>query len=188
MPTLTIDRLTHVYPSGVKALDAVSLEIPQGLYGLLGPNGAGKSTLMRTVATLQTPTSGAVRFDGIVREGEPTALIAALKGRIWTKAIDREELEACRARHEVISTRWLAGRTVAHVLADEDPDHRAVLSDLRGPVFLHGGGLRRQCDRATTTPALAPSFEPHRSARSNTCMGASAAHLLNGRRHLYLLS
>ncbi len=268
MPTLTIDKLTHVYPNGVKALDAISLEIPQGLYGLLGPNGAGKSTLMRTVATLQAPTSGSVRFDDIdvladpqmlrrklgylpqdfgvyprvsalemldhlatlkglanaksrrttvehllnqanlwnvrhkamsgfsggmrqrfgiaqaligdpsliivdeptagldpeerlrflnllaeigenvvvilsthivadvsdlcprmaiivdgriVREGEPAALIAGLKGRIWTKSIGRDELEACRAKHEVISTRLFAGRTVVHVLADADP-------------------------------------------------------------------
>ena len=36
---LTIDRLTHVYPGGVRALDAVSLEVPRGMFGLLGPNG-----------------------------------------------------------------------------------------------------------------------------------------------------
>jgi ABC-type multidrug transport system ATPase subunit len=35
------------------------------MYGLLGPNGAGKSTLMRCIATLQTPTSGAIHFDDI---------------------------------------------------------------------------------------------------------------------------
>jgi ABC-type multidrug transport system ATPase subunit len=35
------------------------------MYGLLGPNGAGKSTLMRTIATLQTPTEGAIRFGHI---------------------------------------------------------------------------------------------------------------------------
>ncbi|MFN2352654.1 MAG: ABC-F family ATP-binding cassette domain-containing protein, partial [Kiritimatiellia bacterium] len=29
---------------------------------LVGPNGAGKSTLMRTIATLQTPTEGTIRF------------------------------------------------------------------------------------------------------------------------------
>ena len=268
MPSLVIDKLTHVYPNGVKALDTVSLDIPQGLYGLLGPNGAGKSTLMRTLATLQAPTSGSVRLDDIdvladpqtlrrklgylpqdfgvyprvsalemldhlailkglanrkarratvehllqqtnlwnvrhralsgfsggmrqrfgiaqaligdpsliivdeptagldpeerlrflnllaeigenvvvilsthivadvsdlcprmaiivdgriVREGEPAALIAELKGRIWTKSIGRDELEACRAKHEVISTRLFAGRTVVHVLADADP-------------------------------------------------------------------
>src|ERR1700734_1035323 len=74
MPTLTIDRLTHVYPNGVKALDNVSLTIPAGLYGLLGPNGAGKSTLMRTIATLQAPTSGNVRFDDIDVLASPQAL------------------------------------------------------------------------------------------------------------------
>jgi len=62
---LIIENLTHVYPNGVRALDEVSLTIPHGMYGLLGPNGAGKSTLMRTIATLQTPTSGHVRFNDI---------------------------------------------------------------------------------------------------------------------------
>jgi ABC-type multidrug transport system ATPase subunit len=62
---LIIENLTHVYANGVKALDEVSLTVPCGMYGLLGPNGAGKSTLMRTVATLQAPTSGHIRFDDI---------------------------------------------------------------------------------------------------------------------------
>ncbi len=59
---LSISNLTHVYPNGTRALDAVSLEIPAGMFGLLGPNGAGKSSLMRCIATLQVPTSGAIRF------------------------------------------------------------------------------------------------------------------------------
>ena len=273
---LTIKNLTHIYANGTRALDDVSLAVPNGMFGLLGPNGAGKSTLMRTVATLQTPTSGSVTFDDIdvvrdpeqlrrtlgylpqdfgvyprvsalemldhlatlkglanaksrratvehllnqanlwnvrhkalagfsggmrqrfgiaqaligdpaliivdeptagldpeerlrflnllaeigenvvvilsthivadvsdlcprmaiildgriVREGEPAALIAGLKGRIWTKAIGREELEACRARHEVISTRLFAGRTVVHVLADADPGEGFVAEE-----------------------------------------------------------
>lgn len=62
---LQIQNLTHRYPNGVVALDDVSLEIGAGMFGLLGPNGAGKSTLMRVVATLQTPTSGKVRFGDI---------------------------------------------------------------------------------------------------------------------------
>jgi ABC-type multidrug transport system ATPase subunit len=62
---LQIDKLTHVYPNGTRALDAVSFEVPRGMFGLLGPNGAGKSTLMRCIATLQVPTSGSIRFDSI---------------------------------------------------------------------------------------------------------------------------
>jgi ABC-2 type transport system ATP-binding protein len=265
---LIIENLTHVYGNGVKALDEVNLTIPRGMYGLLGPNGAGKSTLMRTVATLQTPTSGHIRFDDIdvlkspdllrrtlgylpqdfgvyprvsaydmldhmavlkgvanpkarkeivegllaqvnlwsvrkkalagfsggmrqrfgiaqaligdprlivvdeptagldpeernrflnllaeigenvvvilsthivedvsdlcpamaiicdgriVKEGAPADLVAKLAGRIWMKTIDKAELEAVRAERQVISTRLFAGRTVIHVLADQDP-------------------------------------------------------------------
>jgi ABC-type multidrug transport system ATPase subunit len=265
---LIIENLTHVYGNGVRALDEVSLTIQRGMYGLLGPNGAGKSTLMRTIATLQAPTSGHIRFgdidvlktpellrrtlgylpqdfgvyprvsaydmldhmavlkgiadakdrkatvesllgqvnlwgvrkkalagfsggmrqrfgiaqaligdprliivdeptagldpeernrflnllaeigenvvvilsthivedvsdlcpamaiicDGrIVKQGAPTDLVGQLKGCIWMKVIDKAELEAAKARHQVISTRLMAGRTVIHVLADSDP-------------------------------------------------------------------
>ena len=62
---LTINNLVHVYGNGTRALDDVSLTIPTGMFGLLGPNGAGKSTLMRTIATLQTPTSGEIQFGDI---------------------------------------------------------------------------------------------------------------------------
>jgi ABC-type multidrug transport system ATPase subunit len=265
---LQIEGLTHVYANGVKALDDVSLEITPGMFGLLGPNGAGKSTLMRCVATLQTPSSGTILFDGvdvvkdpqavrrvlgylpqdfgvyprvsaqdmldhmavlkglghagerraeverllqqtnlwdvrkkaiagfsggmrqrfgiaqallgaprliivdeptagldpeernrfldllagiaehvvvilsthivedvsdlcprmaiiaggrIVREGSPGALMAELRGRVWRKTLDRADLPALQAQHEVISTRLFGGRTVAHVIADEAP-------------------------------------------------------------------
>ncbi|WP_421739775.1 ABC transporter ATP-binding protein [Caulobacter sp.] len=265
---LIIENLTHVYGNGVRALDEVSLTIPRGMYGLLGPNGAGKSTLMRTIATLQAPTSGHIRFgdidvlktpellrrtlgylpqdfgvyprvsaydmldhmavlkgiagakerketvesllnqvnlwgvrkkalagfsggmrqrfgiaqaligdprliivdeptagldpeernrflnllaeigenvvvilsthivedvsdlcpamaiicDGrIVKEGAPGDLVTQLTGRVWRKTIDKAELEATKAKYQVISTRLLGGRTVIHILADSDP-------------------------------------------------------------------
>ena len=47
-----------------KALDNVSLEIPQGsIYGLLGPNGAGKTTLIRVINRITIPDSGKVYLD-----------------------------------------------------------------------------------------------------------------------------
>ncbi|MEW5688330.1 MAG: ABC transporter ATP-binding protein [Pseudomonadota bacterium] len=266
---LSIKGLTHIYPNGTRALDGVDLEIGKGMFGLLGPNGAGKSTLMRTVATLQTPTSGQIIFGDIdvvarpealrrtlgylpqdfgvyprvsavdlldhmavlkgiagrgerkdtvetllqqvnlwdvrkkavagysggmrqrfgiaqaligqpsliivdeptagldpeernrflnllaeigenvvvilsthivedvsdlcprmavlaggriLTEGAPAELIAGLKGRIWRKVIERGELEAERARHQVIASRLTGGRLVIHVLADGQPD------------------------------------------------------------------
>jgi ABC-2 type transport system ATP-binding protein len=64
-PELVIDSLSKTYPNGVQALKNVSLQIPSGMFGLLGPNGAGKSTLMRTIATLQEPDSGSIRFGSI---------------------------------------------------------------------------------------------------------------------------
>jgi ABC-2 type transport system ATP-binding protein len=62
---LAIQNLTKTYPNGVKALDGVSLTVPQGMYGLLGPNGAGKTSLMRTIATLQEPDAGTIRLGEI---------------------------------------------------------------------------------------------------------------------------
>lgn len=71
---LTIENLTHVYGNGTRALDDVSLSIPKGMFGLLGPNGAGKSTLMRSIATLQSPTSGSIRFGEIDVVKDPEQL------------------------------------------------------------------------------------------------------------------
>jgi ABC-type multidrug transport system ATPase subunit len=61
---LHIEQLSIQYAGGVKAIDDLSLEIRPGMFGLLGPNGAGKSSLMRTLATLQRPQSGRIRFQG----------------------------------------------------------------------------------------------------------------------------
>ncbi len=62
---LTIENLTKTYKNGVKAIDDLNLEIGTGMFGLLGPNGAGKSSLMRTIATLQSPDSGSIDFNGL---------------------------------------------------------------------------------------------------------------------------
>lgn len=57
--------LQKTYKNGTRALDGVNITIGKGMFGLLGPNGAGKSTLMRTIATLQRPDFGTVRFNGM---------------------------------------------------------------------------------------------------------------------------
>src|SRR5262245_34964549 len=64
-PELSIEGVSKTYPNGVQALKDVTLAIPAGMFGLLGPNGAGKSTLMRTIATLQEPDTGSIRFGDV---------------------------------------------------------------------------------------------------------------------------
>jgi len=62
---LSIRDLSKTYPNGTQALNAVSLDVPPGMFGLLGPNGAGKSTLMRILATLQDADTGSVTLGDI---------------------------------------------------------------------------------------------------------------------------
>ena len=63
--TLIINNITKTYSNGLKALDNITMEIENGMFGLLGPNGAGKSSLMRTIATLQEPDSGTIMLGDI---------------------------------------------------------------------------------------------------------------------------
>ncbi|MFG6394651.1 MAG: ABC transporter ATP-binding protein [Lachnospiraceae bacterium] len=61
---LLADRLSKQYKNKI-AVDRVSAEFTNGVYGLLGANGAGKTTFMRMVCGILEPTSGTVTFDGI---------------------------------------------------------------------------------------------------------------------------
>lgn len=74
MAILKINNLTKTYSNGVKALNNVSIEIENGMFGLLGPNGAGKSSLMRTLATLQEADSGSATLDDIDIFSQPEEL------------------------------------------------------------------------------------------------------------------
>ena len=62
---IVAEGVKQVYASGTVALDDVSIEIGNGLFGLLGSNGAGKSTLMRIICTLLVPTHGRVTVGGL---------------------------------------------------------------------------------------------------------------------------
>ena len=54
----------HFNYGKIKALDGVSLDLPQGAIGLLGPNGAGKSTLIRIMLGFLSPDRGEGRILG----------------------------------------------------------------------------------------------------------------------------
>jgi ABC-2 type transport system ATP-binding protein len=48
------------------AVDGVSFDVAKGeIFAFLGPNGAGKTTTIQMLTTLQRPTSGSMRLDGL---------------------------------------------------------------------------------------------------------------------------
>jgi len=50
----------------VKAVDGVSFDVAKGeIFAFLGPNGAGKTTTIQMLTTLQRPTGGTMKLDGL---------------------------------------------------------------------------------------------------------------------------
>ena len=57
----------------------------------------------------------------ILLEAVPATAIAAIRGRIWRRTVERAQLPALERELPVISTKLLAGRTIVHVHADASP-------------------------------------------------------------------
>jgi energy-coupling factor transport system ATP-binding protein len=97
---IELDRLVHVYPSGTRAVDGVSVRIADGeAVAIVGQNGSGKSTLVRHLNGLQRPTDGRVLIDGTDAAGRRVAQLAAIVGLAFQDP-DRQ-IFAGRVRAEV---------------------------------------------------------------------------------------
>jgi multiple sugar transport system ATP-binding protein len=58
---IRLEQLTKVFPNGVRAVDAVDLEIADGEFMVLvGPSGCGKTTLLRMIAGLEEASGGRI--------------------------------------------------------------------------------------------------------------------------------
>ena len=73
----------------------------------------------------------------VLLTGDPLSVISALRGKVWKKLVEKAELPALQAAHNVISSRLFAGKTVVHVLADSAPDagFETVEPDLEDVYF-----------------------------------------------------
>ena len=61
MAQITLDKVTKAFPGGVKGIDEFSLNIRDGEFMVLvGPSGCGKSTALRSIAGLESITSGTI--------------------------------------------------------------------------------------------------------------------------------
>jgi ABC-2 type transport system ATP-binding protein len=72
----------------------------------------------------------------VLMSGEPAEAIRSIEGKIWRKAIQRQELEQYQRDLPVISTKLVAGRTVVHVLSDNElPGFEPVTGSLEDVYF-----------------------------------------------------
>jgi len=81
---LELDRVVKTYGQQppVPALRGVSLTVVRGeLVAIVGPSGSGKTTLLHVIGTLERPTSGTVRIDGLDVAGLDDRQLAALRAR-----------------------------------------------------------------------------------------------------------
>jgi ABC-2 type transport system ATP-binding protein len=68
------------------------------------------------------PRMAIINQGAVLAEGPPGQVIAGLRGRIWQRFVDKADLAAMQAEHQVISTRLYQGRPLIHVHADSRPD------------------------------------------------------------------
>ena len=60
---IELSNLTKTYESGRRALDGLTMAVPEGsLFGFIGLNGAGKTSTIRILAGLLRPEAGSVRL------------------------------------------------------------------------------------------------------------------------------
>lgn len=57
----------------------------------------------------------------IVFKGSPSQALDELAGQVWQRSVPREEVEAYKAQHHVISEKMVAGRPLIHVLSEGSP-------------------------------------------------------------------
>lgn len=73
MTSVSLEKITKVYPNGFEAVEGLDLEIDDGEFVVVvGPSGCGKTTVLRMIAGLEDITSGIVRFgERIMNEVPP---------------------------------------------------------------------------------------------------------------------
>jgi len=162
--------LGKIYGSGERSLNVfqqVSLQLRQGeMVAIVAPSGAGKSTLLHLLASLDTPTSGAIYFDSKQLETKNEATLAEFRNRsvgfLWQRhqllpdftAAENVAMPLLVRGENFTSALATARKWLAEVGLEHRADHRA--GELSG-----GEQQRVAIARALVTgPAVLLADEP----------------------------
>jgi len=77
----------------------------------------------------------------VITTGHPAELVKEVQGSIWSKSINKADLQAHMDAFRIISTRLKAGKTEIHVYSESQPDQTfaAVNADLEDVYFTRIG-------------------------------------------------
>ncbi|MES2521782.1 MAG: ABC transporter ATP-binding protein [Gemmatimonadota bacterium] len=126
---------------------------------LLGAIGEGSAVILSThiVEDVEELCNrmAIINRGGILLEAEPAAAVESLRGRVWRRAVTRDELPTVEREMPVISTKLLAGRTIVHVYATSAPGpaFEPVEPDLKDVYFSVMTGHHRAHDVASEAVA-----------------------------------
>ncbi len=161
---ITFEHVTHEYPGPVRALNNLSFQIGQGVFGLLGPNGAGKTTLLRILATLLPPTAGAVRLGPYVTSRRQDQwLIRACLGYIPQDTplyshLTGQEFLAYMAAVKRLGSAQRRREAVADAVR-----HTSLTDVIHRRIHTYSGGMKRRVALAQAllgTPQVVIADEP----------------------------
>jgi len=78
-----------------------------------------------------------MNLGNIVYKGSPANALKQLTGKVWSKTIEREELDSYKSDYHVISDKMVAGKPQIHILSDDNPGggFRAVEPNLEDAFF-----------------------------------------------------
>jgi ABC-2 type transport system ATP-binding protein len=143
-PIIEATALTKTFGE-VRALDGLDLVAEAGrVTALLGPNGAGKTTFVNAVATLVTPTSGALRVAGIDagRHPEQVRRVIGLAGQYASV----EPAMTGRENLELVARLFGLERRRARAAAADVLERLGLTEAGDRLVRTYSGGMRRRLD------------------------------------------